>query len=677
MAGRQQDYRSDIIEADVRYLLKNMLAQHIVGENYAAPFNEAISNSIDAEAKEIFIRLVTHNKKAAICIIDTGKGFSTSGIASALNYAKSNKSKDDLKTIGKNGTGLKSLLTLGNPEEVRVEIFTMSDDYPAGAKIVLDFEFLVSIYENKNLKISDYVNHLTGDDRHAFYQGLKRERGSTIMITGFDPEKIKDDKSVVSYLTQRISPRAAKLVKVWKSGAFASLETNHIQGEPFYMEFNAPELGDVVFDLYYNGPNDGPLICGELNTMMRYRAFLEQLGPKGRKLFPKVWGSVGGWVYIQGANKYRGHDGSFEQGFRDSGALAALTEMFQVVGSEIMSLQESQVDQKKLEENLEILKTIAAMNQPENMFPVVKPGSKSGQERMPLTYGAVDVDHFIVPSQVMLYQNSSREILLRDLGRKGQETNFGAAQWNYDSKKLLVVGNGGSVTLNANNALGQTTIKVKGYHSNFEHAINVIIQERPNNIFIDGPRLVNPGTENEYSLEAPADGDQLPDIIQWKIAKIAHVSVVANGSKVLLCVAKEAPTQSVELYALDKKGKILAVKKIQITDKSGNRPIITRIGMCDYILTSSVSYPTCAVQYESADDSTGLPVLHINPHHPAIKMAATRFDVFVVMASGMAAAAVAHQTADQIISAEKGMNIFWEFVGKIKEHLSVKSSKKH
>ncbi len=667
MANTAEIKVPEILNADAGKLLRNMLRQHTTGEDYAAPFLEAVANSFDARASEVFIKMITHNKKPAICIVDTGDGFSAKGLYSALTYHESVKQATDRKTIGKNGTGLKSLLALGPLEKTRVEIYTMSQDYPEGVMIGFDFEYLVSLYQVKEVAMRDQVHPIV--DRGIFYQGLKmykgekRVSGSTIIITGFDEKKITSNHAIAQFISSKMNPRAAGKVKVWNGKEYQTIKIPTPSGELFAIDFfeQSTLLGNVNVEVYYNGSNDGPLICGELNSLMRYRTFLEGLSPKERKSIPKVLGSVGGFIYMSAANQYRGHDGTFEEEFRTSGALHAFLEILKLVGEEIAQLQETAIDSKRIHENIEMLKLIAKISEPEKAHHSFPFGKKATGERTPLQFGSVDMPQFIVPRKISMYQNASKSIKLQNLGT--EEIDFTAAQWSTDIKRLMILGNGDHVAINALR-IGTTKITVTGHKSKFTHEIDVVVKEKPAGAYIDGPGLLNPGSTETYILE----NSEIQLAYKWEITKAVGVSIVSREKEVEITVAGSAPIQSFELFALTEKGKTIAKKKIRITDKSGNRPIVTRIGEQDYILVSSVDYPGCAVQFESADEEMELPMLHVNPNHGLLKNC-TKTEGFLVMANGLASAAIAHQTSNGLYGPEKAMTYFWEYLEKVRNSI--------
>lgn len=624
---------------------------------------ELINNSADAKATKIYVKLGKYKNEAAIFFMDDGNGFSGDGISAFLGLGKTTRIRNDRGTIGANGLGTKSGLIFGDIKSTKVTVISRSKDFPVGVKTFFNYERLVEVIE-KSFDVKQAVDRTVSNDWGEFYQGWRRESGSTVIITGFN--KISSNNDLYELLAERLSPRMAKKVWVWQggisNGRYVLLETMKIQGEHYYNEHDSELLGNITFDLYHGGPNDGPLICGQENVITEYGKFAASLNRSELVKMKSVWRSIGGYVYIPNMNEYRLNNGSFLPSFSQSGAREELVTIFALIAEELEQFQQKVKTDEVYQAQKDFLKLLVQASQENN--PEHPPFSKATGNKagtlQPMEYGRMDIPVFIVPKQITLTENEEHVVVLKNQGT--ENLNFKAAIWRSENKYVNPIGNGACVRIEVGSKenVGESIVPIHIKGDFGEHILKVIVQKKSTKPYISGDKLVNPGTETEYQLHNSPESE-----IKWEVTKSPGVSLVVHdpmSNQVTLVIAKGTVRQTITLYAKKKSNNsIIAEREIRISDLSYLSSPKIKVGDQWFVVEFNSRYQTAAVQIEEYSEEEGLPSLYINSLHPLMRgvSASVWADVMI---NGIAFAATAYMTQFKGVSAQKAMNIAWEYI---------------
>ena len=672
----------------LRRLLAQSLLQPMAGKNgMATAFQEIVNNSFDAKPSKVYIKLDSHQGKPAVVFLDNGCGFDRRGLVSILSYGDSSRERSDIKTIGANGTGTKFLLALGDIDKTKVTVITRSATYQKPVQISFNFDYLVKLAENPGLfKMEDLITE-SADDAD-FYKGWRdnRETGTTVIFTGFDTKKIDSNEAIRKSLAQRLSPRSAKKVFVWNSSAetpgYFELKPNTPSGEHFHFDFDLPNLGNVTFEVYHGGSNNGPMICGEMNSIMEFSKFFATLSAADSKRLGRVWNQIGGHIYIEKANVYRSDDGSFIPQFYEGGAYKEIVDLFDIVSRELEVLQKTVKDRKNMTEKREILCRIASVDgyDPTGITSTdVKgkgpkttptknkksggktgPGHKNVPDSEPATFVPVDV--FLVPQVVEMVINSERPILLQNFGTK--DLDLKATYWSSGNSNLKIAGNGPSIAIVSNGKPGVYSIMAKGEFG--IHTINVVVLEKLKKPFISGESQVQAGREYDYTLENSTELN-----VRWQLDECPGVTLKdshTNMYKTRLVIGGSVVPQRIKIFCTKSNNDIIAQKTISIIPtEMEDRPLLITVGRQTYALDfypglSSIS------SIEPPSQEHGLSTILINPVHPELRHASWDNSVDI-MIWGIATAAVAHQVHEFGISAVEACGIASMFVQEKRKQL--------
>lgn len=643
--------------------LKDHILTPVRGPNgvYIA-LREAINNSLDAKATKVRIKFGTYEKMPAIFITDNGIGMNRSGITSAMSYAFSSRNRDDVTTIGANGTGMKSLLGLNyNIEKTKITAYTIhKGDEPT--KMEITFEYIVNLAKKK-VSGDDYIETISMPRNWS--EDMERATGTTVIITGFDGRKVKTPEQIINQLGEHLTPKACKFVEVKSGNLWYPVTPEAFKGEPFEIALESDHLGDVVFDLYYGTFGDGPKVCGPINEILPLTKLYLNMGKEQKGKVSKIWKTVSGHIYIPTANKYRMHEGGFSEEFYTSEACNELITMLKEVSEELEKLSNTVRDQrlrKKRDILIEkIVKAGSAINPITTDFIPTDSGNRPGGK---LPWQS-DQDYYILPKGLRMYPEETATITLRSQGKK--EIDFSKTTWHADDKMISILysrGNGAKVKALK---VGSTQIVARGSFGT--HTIQVIISHAPNVPFISGPNYVKPGDDYTYELKRHER-----DNVFWELQeRMAGVTLRTDPSSKKIAsieVAKFCSDCTATLLVRNKSTRVvIAQKRVHISENGAMGPVsMIHIGKRDYILKKDFFFPDTIAQVDYAFNDSVIPEIIVNTIHPRIKDLSAYYaaDPILVAIGG---AAIIDQVSDGTVKREDAAQMIEEFVSAIKEQI--------
>jgi hypothetical protein len=643
--------------------LKTLITQTVKGAHgIGVAFGEAINNCFDASATSVKILQKKIERNEAIVIMDDGDGFNKDGVVSALSYADSSRERNDTKTIGANGTGLKSLLGLGDLSKTKVTIFSVSAEYPNGIELSFDFNYLVQLADKK---ITGWENVNQNIDKVFFFQNWKRVSGTTVIITGYDTDKIKDIQKVVEYVSRRVTPRAAEKLFAYFGNDYYSIEAEQVSGnqmDPF--EHSSKLLGNVTFDMYYGGTNDGPVICGPVNSVMPFSDFFKVLSRQQKDAVTREFNSVGGFIYIEKLNKYRDHDGSFTAEF-EKGACQELVQMCNLVADELKNLNQ-QVDGIKLKkQHDQLVKDICKLSR--EFFATPTPTVMSPSIPKDPTLAYPEQDYYILPKNLRMKPKSQMEVTLNSKGKK--DANFKNAKWKSDQNSIRIFGTGHKATVHSGE---ETTGKIEITGSFGTHLIDVVVSGRSLGTYIDGNKKVLPGQTYEYELCNSSETN-----IVWSISNAKGV-VMNNqhGKKLSITIPPNEPQHDflISCKSVSSK-KEIAKRTVYITEEGGfGKQELVTVGKQHYLLEIGAHYIQCIAQLESAGPGEHSTIV-LNPIHESLKNVNSTYQMGLILQS-VAMAGCVDQVEQGIMSPQQAMLVSADFVTKLQAGITKKVKNK-
>ncbi len=622
---------------------------------------EAINNSLDAGAKNIRIEYDQYNGEDAILIHDNGVGFNKAGVKSAMSYAYSSRDRNDTSTIGANGTGLKGFLGLNSKiEKTKLTILSVHKDIPNCTKLEITFNYLVSLAKGE-VRADEYVASIGLPKK--WESSIKRTTGTTLILTGYDTRRMKDATQLIEELAEFLTPRAAQFVEVWDKSGWRALKPKVFSGKPYDFEHTVDKLGKIEFKLYYGGSTSDTLtVCGPVNAILDLNQLNRIMNKGARGRVSNLWAGIAGHIYIENANRYRTHDGSFSEEFYSSPASEEFLEILKLVSDELAELVDQENLDKQLAEKKQLIDRIIKAG---SLYTTINP-AQSGITPKPKT--TTDKPIYIVPRSLEVHVGQEVSITPRNMGT--QKMNFNDAAWFCNNELIAFQSTKGhSVRIKAGQIPGDGLITVKHEFGLHTIALDVV----PATAHIAGPRSITPG--GSYSYEMKLLGHKN---FAWSLEnKNKDVSLVVdlqNRNQVSLKVTEQCQNCVVELVAKENKsGGEEFRKKISIHNKvigHSSEPII-QIGKHQYRLTVGAQFANTIAQvdYFNSDDADEYVPIVINPLHPRVKKLNNYLALDHILVS-IASAAVIDQVAKNQLEPMKAQAIVEEFVGKIKEEVN-------
>lgn len=598
-------------KVDHRKVLEFMITNPIKGQDgFFVAVREIVNNSFDAEAKNISIKFGKSGKENALIIHDDGKGFSKEGIISAMSYAISSRKRDDTSTIGTNGTGLKGLLGLGNLDKTKITIITV-DQQKVCYKMEITFDYLVSLAAKK-AKVENFISEISIPKDWS--QEMIRETGTSVILTGFDGRRMKTIQQITKQFGEFLTPRASEFVRIFDGKDLVSIEPVAYHGKKYEFEFETIDLGLVSFILYCNGSGDGPIVCGNINAIIPLSEVYSKLSREQKAKVPKnLWKTTSGHVYVQKANTFRSHDGSFTEDFYQSSASDQLVDLLEAVGEEIDKLTEQVKDEKAIALQQKLVNSIMEAGRKmdlvnDNLF---KDREKPGLDIQ------TDKDIYLTPSKIRLRANQEVVITLYNHGKK--QVDFTGSSW-YTNSNLFTITDSkdAKAKVVAKQEEGEGKITIKGSFG--EHTIAVQVSHAPVGTFISGPSYVKPGSEIEYILKRYDS-----PFVDWEYSSVNGIVFQQDPLHPKMILMKVSPQiEEGELTIFAKRSGVksfIAKKRIFVVNNIPQVPesSIKILGE-EYILVVDVIYPDTVAQpdYGFANDEEITKIV-INPLHPRIR----------------------------------------------------------
>lgn len=639
------------IKVDHRNNLRTLILQTVKGPyGIGSVLQEMVNNSFDAGADAVRFFIEDSN---TLVQQDDAAGFNKKGIISALSYGQSSRERNDKRTIGANGTGLKSVLGLDADTDtlknVKVTIYSVSAEYPKGIKLEFDFDYLVKLAEKE---IDGWENVTYGINKELFHHGWKRVSGTTIIITGYDPEKIKGSEKIIEQLSKKLTPRAADRVSVLNGSGFQTIVPEPIDGIFWDFQHESQFLGKNDFDIYYGGVNDGPTLCGSINSVLPFADFFKNLTKQQKEKVTRDWLSLGGHIYIEYLNKYRDHDGSFTKEFFDKGICDDLIETLHVVISELKELHQEEATMKDKEQYDKLVKDICKWSRELYATPTdIIPNTENPKNHF---FNHPNQDYYILPRRLSMQPKNKMEVVLNNVGTK--PIDFKGAKWSCDSDTIKIFGSGQKATIH-------TTVETKAVVTitgDFgTHEIKVLVSNAKNSPYIHGLKNVLPGQKYEYELHNYDDKN-----ISWTISNQKGVIMSGHrGKKITITIPEHEPQHEFVLTCKSDK-KDVAKKTVYITEEGGigKLPRLT-IGKDDYLLAIGTHYKNCVAQIET-DGPEEFSTIILNPIHESLKNLNIPQKLPFIL-HNIAMAGCCDQIQRGIITPQYAMNVAGEFVSNL------------
>ena len=650
------------IKVDHRNILRTAILQTMKGpQSVGYALQEMVNNSFDAGADSVKIFIENAN---TLVHQDDASGFNKIGIMSSLSYGQSSRERSDKRTIGANGTGLKSVLGLDADDalkNVKVTIYSVSKDYPKGIKLEFDFDFLVRLAEKE---ITGWENVTYDIDKKLFHHGWNRITGTTIIITGYDPEKIKSPEKIIEQLSKKLTPRAADRVSVLNGDIFQTIVSEPIDGSYWDFQHESRFLGNIDFDIYYGGVNDGPVLCGPVNSVMPFSDFFKELTKQQKEKVTRDWLSLGGYIYLDRLNTYRDHDNSFTREFFDKGACKDLVETLHVVVSELKELHQEEATMKNKEQYDKLVKDICKWSREAYATPTdIIPNTENPKNHF---FNHSDQEYYILPRRLPMRPKDKMEVVLNNQGTKFID--FKGAKWSCDSDTIKIFGSGQKATIHTT---VETSAVVKIEGSFGIHEIKVTVSNAKNTPYIYGMKNVLPGKTYEYELNNYVDKN-----VSWVISNQKGVVINSqHGKKITITIPEQEPQHDFVLTCRSDK-KDIAKKTVYITEEGGigKLPRLT-VGKDDYLLAIGTHYKNCVAQIET-DGPEEFSTIILNPIHGSLKNLNEAQKLPFIL-HNIAMAGCCDQIQRGVITPQYAMNVAGEFVTNLQAKAAGTKLKKH
>lgn len=625
---------------------------------------EAVNNAFDAKATEIKIYFATGNEPI-LGIDDNGVGFDQKGTDSAMSYAFSARQREDITTIGANGTGLKSFIGLGSVENNLLTLYSVSRELPNCTKMEIDFEYLLALAEKKPLK-REYVREIKIPKN--WLDHMKRTTGTTVHYTGFDGRKMKSMTQMINEFGSYITPKALPFIRVRDdNGGWQHLAEPIFDGKKYEFSFETKGLGNVIFEVYYGGSGDGPKICGAINEILPFIELYNKMSKEQKKQVSKIWKSTSGHIYLQNANIFRTHDGSFSDAFYQSDACTELVELMGVVSEEVEKLANQEREEELLRKKQILINRIIEAGR------IISPPKEISQQQISqlhqydrpfLGIGQVDQDIYILPRGLNLFPNEKVSITLNNRGK--QVVSFNNATWHIEGSHVeLLKQSNEFAEIKAGTKLGRSTVIIEGSFG--VHRIEIIVSTNSIKPFISGPSYIRPGNVITYMLQRHQD-----DRVEWFLLdapKEVRRQNTSNLKTFVLEVDQNCPECSIVIGVREQgKEQVLAQKKVNILDSVRNQPPLISIAGYEYLLVIGTYFPETIAQVDYFYEDEIVPKIVFNPLHSRIKDIGFFYSLDHVLAA-IGNAAMIDQVSRGNMKATLAASEVEKFIDKFKEQI--------
>ncbi len=647
-------------------MIRDYILQPVRGTNgFYVAVREAVNNSLDAEATKVLLKYGEYNGEPALFILDNGSGMTHEGITSAMSYGHSSRKREDTKTIGTNGTGMKSLLGLNYSklEKTLITAFTVSEPGEC-TKMEITFNYILKLAEKK-AKGDDYIE--TVDLPSDWERDMKRTTGSTVIITGFDGRKIKTTQQIVDQFGEFLTPKACEFVEILHEGKWHKIPPATLKGEHYNIELESPSLGKVIFDLYYGTRGEGPKVCGPINSILSITALWDNMSKSQRSQFPTyVWKNISGYIYIPTANVYRQHEGGFSESFYTSNTCLEFIDMLKQVGEELEKLS-GNIRGYELKKRRDVLleKIVRISNSIDPVKAEYAPTDAGNKESRPSI--KKDQDVYILPKGLRMYPAETIAVMLNNVG-KGK-VDFSRAQWKSNSNIISVTDIvAGTARLTAYKE-GSAKVTITGTFG--EHVINVFVSPAPSHPYISGPNYIKPGNGYSYELKR-----HQRDNVYWGIRKedLVHgisITETKNKKEITLNVPFTCPDRHVCMILVKNQttDALIAQKNVTIADNGSIGPVMMmHIGKKDYVIQEDTHLSDAIAQVDYAFNDFDLPVIVVNNLHPRIRDQKPYYAADPILIS-IATAAMLDQVAEELITPEAAPKVIEDFAAVIKKQI--------
>lgn len=617
---------------------------------------EAVNNAIDAGATQVIIYYGTHDGLPSITISDNGKGFNHKGVESVMSFAYSSRDRQDVKTIGANGTGTKCLLSLGNYRETTVIFETVSKELETPLRMENTYDYLLKLIKSK-ARADDHIQEISKPKGWTKYLP-DRTTGTDVTIVNIDRRKIRE-KNLADNLAEVLTPRAAKYVSVQTAAGLVQVEPRVMEGKKYEFTFNQPSLGEVHLELYYGKRGDGPSICGPVNEIQHFSQIAQRLSGAQKAKIGHIWKTVSGYIYLERGNVYRVHNNTFGPTFFESEALQEFLALLEAVGPEIAELNQKERDQVTLSKREHMLDHIISANH--LLCPAAMQAAPSGAG-VPKKYSEeVDVPVKLVPERLML--RTKKQTVVRLYNQGTDVVDLVGIKWTVaDGLVTIVRQEQGAATIATGTDVGTTTLTATGTFGS--HEVIVVVHEGSTAPYIKGPPAIRPGGVELYHVY------NYHEKVAWRLAQgpSAGIEVTIqddNDTKeVSVSVEEQVAEQVIVLVAHKphKPNEIVAQRKLVITKATGHKNTVIRINNVDYNLEKGFHYPNALAQIDYLwNGAETLPTIVFNPLHERVKRLGN-IDALPHYLAAIAQAALVYQVENGTIKASEVVPIAEDFI---------------
>jgi hypothetical protein len=385
-----------------------------------------------------------------------------------------------------------------------------------------------------------------------------------------------------------------------------------------------------------------------------------------------VWKVTSGHIYLEKANTFRVHDGSFSDDFYESKACEELITLLGMVAQELEKLADEARDEAQLKKKQHLIEQIIRIGKELSTPPPLNIHTNGGNMPGESMISDSDQDYYILPKGIRMSPGQVETITLVNRGRK--PVNFTETVWSTASDLISILEvKEGSAVVKANN-VGTAALIADGEFG--QHIVTVDITVVSIKPFISGPSYIKPGGTYPFELKRYEK-----DALLWQIERSPSgvLGTAESGQNKTFSLTVDANCADCEFTLLVRsKGseRLIAQKTIYVLEAGARKkaPII-RIAKRDYILSSSAYFPETVAQVDYLFHESPLPEIVVNPIHPRIKNMGYMQSMDHILAA-IANAAIIDQVAESVVKPSEAQTLVEQFIAVMKENLLLKSDKK-
>jgi hypothetical protein len=185
------------------------------------------------------------------------------------------------------------------------------------------------------------------------------------------------------------------------------------------------------------------------------------------------------------------------------------------------------------------------------------------------------------------------------------------------------------------------------------------VEEPSNTPYIAGPKYINPGSSITYEVR------KVQDNVEWYVDSSDEITLIKNtGKSVNIVVNANTELTDFMLRCMDSKNKIIASRRIIISNQRKNESPMVSIGNKYYLLEFGTHYPSCLAQVEN--DGDDYPIVVINPLHPLIR-GTSWFSETKEIISAICSVAINEQVENDGLKTQKANNLLWKSITDYRE----------